>query len=56
VPPKNVAEATSATLSAFYPALAEGQGFMNETKTQKRRGKTMSEKLDVYSRVTNKNG
>jgi hypothetical protein len=29
VPPKKVAEATSATLSAFYPALAEGQGFIS---------------------------
>jgi hypothetical protein len=40
--PKKVAEATSASLSARYPALAEGQGFISRQMNPK----TKSERAD----------
>jgi hypothetical protein len=43
VPPKKPAEAGSATLFAFYPALAEGQGCMSACNQKpKEKGNTMT--------------
>src|SRR5208283_4855919 len=53
-PPKNVAEATSLTLALSTPALGEAKVASADATEGQQRERKMTEKSDVYNRVTDK--